>query len=122
MVGIATGTPGGSMRYEVIERSTCGCGARDHARSEDRPLGRSVNVGRSQFSLRYLLVEMALIAVAIAVGRLLFQETNWEGPREVFLAWAFYAATGAALGGVVHRIWLGAILGIIIGPLLVWFF
>lgn len=76
----------------------------------------------NRFSLKYLLFEIALISVAIAVGQLLFHEHNWDTDRGRLLAKSFYVLSGAACGGLIHRIWIGALAGFVIGPVLVYVF
>lgn len=75
-----------------------------------------------QFSLRYLLLEVALIAVAVSIGLLLFHERNWDTERGAILATSFYVLTGPACGGLIHSIWVGALAGLVIGPVLVYVF
>jgi len=72
--------------------------------------GAAIDVQR-QFSLAYLLSEIALIAVALAAGRLaVFPPAIWVEAQAVLFCVAFIAACGA-LGGLCLRMAVGLIAG-----------
>ena len=70
-----------------------------------------VLISERQFSLAYLLAEMALIAITLAAARLaVLSVGNWIEVRAVLFCIALTAGCGAA-GGVCFRMALGLIGG-----------
>ena len=64
-----------------------------------------------QFSLAYLLAEIALIAIALAAGRIaLFPSAIWMEAQAVLFCVALTAGCGA-LGGLCLRMAVGLIAG-----------
>jgi hypothetical protein len=75
---------------------------------------------KPQFTLKWLLVEMALVAVVLAVLRWLFF-TDHRDDTELELDFMLHvgaplvlACAGAAIGGVLGKMKVGAICGLVI--------
>ena len=64
-------------------------------------------MGKRQFSLAYLLLETFWIAVALAITRVYFVTPRSSDWLKVLIV-AGIVAWGAAVGGVFHRMTLGA--------------
>jgi hypothetical protein len=65
---------------------------------------------RRQFTLRELLIEVALLALVLALGVLLERMGRW-GLQYLLVYLAFGTSLGAAIGGLARQIRLGAAIG-----------
>lgn len=73
-----------------------------------------------KFSLRYLLIEMGLIAAMFASLRLLYVIYHSPDPGFVSIALAFEAScafAGGAVGGLFGRLFKGLAIGPVVGSL-----
>lgn len=70
---------------------------------------------KPQYSLRWIFVEMTLTAIAVGCFAY-FQrsETNDDPAYVLFQFIGFFAAAGAALGGLVHHQVVGGICGLVL--------
>jgi hypothetical protein len=75
------------------------------------------NTRRWRFSLQYLLFETALWALVGGAWILLSRYPEYVGIEVAVIT--FYTILGAAIGGLIGRHGVGAILGLAVSPILV---
>ena len=72
-----------------------------------------------RFSLRYMLIEMTLIASALGMFRVMLIETPFHSEfRDLLMALTTFSLCGAAIGGLSGRI-KGMVIGAVLAPVAV---